>query len=122
MGSAFETIAFKTFILSVTEKQNPTDVRVEGRVQYLTDKCDGEESKKVVAKNFIALFKQHPIGLFGGCLCNDKCKIENVRVECGTRTSSRKRREIFKTKKPPKTYLRVEFTVTVPLTNTSKQE
>lgn len=75
-----------------------------------------------MAKNFIALFKQHPIGLFGGCLRNDKCKIENVRVKCGTTTSTRKRREIFKTKKPPKTYLRVEFTVTVPLTNTSKQE
>lgn len=112
----------KPHLPDCSKKQNPTDVRVEGRVQYLTDKCDGEESKKVVAKNFIALFKQHPIGLFGGCLRNDKCKIENVRVECGTRTSSRKRREIFKTKKPPKTYLRVEFTVTVPLTNTSKQE
>ncbi|PFX24406.1 sushi, von Willebrand factor type A, EGF and pentraxin domain-containing protein 1-like isoform X3 [Stylophora pistillata] len=112
----------KPHLPDCTKKQNPTDVRVEGRVQYHTNKCDGEESKKVVAKEFIALFKQHPIGLFGGCLRNDKCKIENVRVECGTRTRTRKRRGTFKTKKTPITYIQVQFTVTVPLTNTSNQE
>ena len=73
-----------------------------------------------MAEKFIALFKQHPVGFLGGCVYNDKCKIENVRVECGVRT--RKRRETLKTRQTPRPYLQVAFTITVPLPNTSYQE
>lgn len=91
---------------------------MNGQIHYLTEECGGEESNRMAARNFISLFKQHPFG-YGGCVSNEKCTIENVRVECGSRT--RQRRESLDLRPKSKLYFQVTFTIKVPLeTNSSR--
>ena len=73
-----------------------------------------------MAKNFITLFKQHTFGFLGGCVFNEKCTIENVRVECGSR--KRQKRESFKRRQKSKLYFQVTFTIKVPLVSNSSQD
>lgn len=102
------------------EELNPKDALVNGRIHYLAEECGGEESNRIVARNFITLFKKHPIGFLGGCVFNEKCTIENVRVECGSRT--RQRRESLKTRQTSKLYFQVTFTIKIPLVTNSSQD
>lgn len=103
--------------LFFSEKLGPKDALVDGQIHYLTEECGGEESKRIVARNFVTLFKQHPIGFLGGCVFNEKCTIENVRVECGSR--KRHKRESLKRRRNSKLYFQVTFTVKVPLVKNS---
>lgn len=106
--------------LNFLEENNPKDALVNGQIHYLTKECGDEDSKRIVARNFITLFKQHPIGFLGGCFSNEKCTIENVRVECGPRT--RQRRESLERRQTSKLYFQVTFTIKVPLLNNSSQD
>lgn len=107
------------FILC-SEELSPKDAVVNGQIHYLTEDCGGEESKRTVARNFITLFKQHPFGFFGGCVSNEKCTIENVRVECGSR--KRLKRESLKRRQKSQLYFQVTFTIKVPLASNSSQD
>ena len=92
---------------------------MNGQIHYLTEECGDEESNRMVARKFISLFKQHPFG-YGGCVSNQKCTIENVRVECGSRT--RQRREFLDRRPKSKLYFQVAFTIKVPLDTNSSQD
>ena len=92
---------------------------MNGQIHYLTEECGGEESNQMVARNFISLFRQHPFG-YEGCRFNKKCTMENVRVECGSRT--RQRRESLDRRPKSKLYFQVTFTIKVPLQTNSSQD
>ena len=102
------------------DELSPKDALVNGQIHYLAEECGGEESKRIVASNFITLFKQHPMGFLGGCVSNDKCTIENVRVECGSR--KRLKRESLKRRRKSQLYFQVTFTIKVPLASNSSQD
>lgn len=103
-----------------SEKLDPKDALVDGQIHYLTEECGGEESKRIVARNFVTLFKQLSFGLLGGCVFNQKCTIENVRVECGPR--KRHKRESLNRRRNSKLYFQVTFTVKVPLVRNSSKD
>lgn len=72
----------------------------------------------LIATNFIELFRNSPWGMAGAC--SGQCTIDNVEVECGDKTGTRKRREAVDGKQSLKIPLVVHFALKVPLpTNAS---
>ena len=80
---------------------------MNGELHYLTGDCGGEGMKDDIAEKFIKVLKNSPFGMIGACQ-SELCTIENVKVECGEQTGTRKRRD---TKVP----LTVKFALKVPL-------
>ena len=83
---------------------------MNGELHYLTDQC-GEEGiimNEVIAGNFITLLKA---SVFAEACQGGHCTIDNVEVECGEQTGTRRRRGIQTSKVP----LTVYFDLKVPL-------
>ena len=66
-----------------------------------------------IAANFIALLMKTPFGLAGACSSNPDCKIENVRVHCGTH--SRRKRDLIARTQDAAITLTVTFALKLPL-------
>ena len=85
---------------------------------YLADQCT-EEMHDSIARNFIALYTLY-LSTVGDCDGNKECTIENVDVECGKKSGTRRRRDISDSTQTSKVPLTVKFNVKVPLpSNTS---
>ena len=86
---------------------------MNGNLHYLAHKCGGQSTNEVIAGNFIELFRNSLFGMAGGC--NGKCMIENVRVECGSQSEARRKREAADGEQTPQIPLIVHFSLKVPL-------
>ncbi len=100
------------FIVMISGTHSPIAI-VNGELHYLTDDCGGEDMHEVIASNFIELLNKSRFGMAGAC-SHELCTIDNVRVECGEQTGTRRRRD---TKVP----LTVKFALKVPLPSNASE-
>ena len=67
-----------------------------------------------IARQFFALYTQY-LGTVSGCDESEKCKVENVQVECGEHSGTVQRRDLSGSKQTSKVPLTVKFAVKIPL-------
>ena len=77
------------------------------KLHYLAEQCT-EKMQPLIARNFIELVTQH-LRSVGGGSGNEKSAIENVRVKCGERGMTLRRRDIVDSEQFSKVPLTLEF-------------